>query len=189
MVAESNTNRDEEQSGIVRGRLRDVSQRVETGVERAKRLAERPGERLVEEFWSNRHARRALATVAAVNGIGAAGVARAQVSAANDFLCGTGAGQALGLVLGLAVLLLLGIAAIRGLMAFNKMGAAREDKKREGREQLKGAGITGAGMFVPAGFGVLLDTLGVGAFSCVDWGSIVGTGTAAIVPVATALPF
>lgn len=171
---------------MVRGRLIEVFGGI---VEKAEAWGRRPGEWLVEEFWSNRHARRALATVGAVNAIGTAGVVRAQVSAANDFLCGTGAGTALGLLLGVLVLVLLGIAAVRGLMAFNKMGAAREDKKREGREQLKGAGITGAGMFVPAGFGVLLDTLGVGAFSCVDWGSIVGTGTAAIVPVATALPF
>lgn len=164
-----------------------------------RRHARRPPERMLEALQESKVLRQSVATVVVVNAIGLAPVVRAQASAASDFLCGTGAGQLLGLGLGACVLLLGIVAGFRGTLAWKNMGAARSDKKQEGREQLVGAGVTGAGMFFPAAFGVALDKIGVGAFSCVDWGGLVGGGgggSAVLVPVTptimtvfAALPF
>ena len=145
-----------------------------------RRIAARPPERILAALNESKVLRQSLAMVVAVNAMGLAPVVQAQASAASDFLCGTGAGQLLGLGLGAATIALGAIAGFRGTMAWNNMGSARTDKKQQGREQLKGAGVTGVGMFFPAMFGVALDRVGVGAFSCINWNTIAGGGAVAV---------
>ena len=83
---------------------------------RASTLRRLP-ELLFHELRTNRHARSAVATVAAVSALGVLSGAKAQVSAASDFLCGTGAEQFVGLGLGAAILVLGLVAASHGTMA------------------------------------------------------------------------
>lgn len=162
--------------------------KLRSAVSTVRRVAQYPGEKMAEEFRTNKYARRALYTVGAVSGL--SGAVAAQTEEASGILCGSGVGTAVGLGLGMGIVLLILIGGIRAMMAFNKMGGSREQDKRDGREQLKGAGLTLGGVFVPGIIAGLFEALGLGGISCVDWGALVPTGgTAAIVTGVTSLPF
>lgn len=168
-------------------KLRSVARSVRRG-------ARRPGEYLVEKYRSDKHFRRVAHVVGASNLV--AGTAAAQISEADGLVCGTGLGAVFALGLGGLMLYLLGDSVFQGTLAWKGMKAPNEQKKREGRERLGAAGTSFLGAFVPGVFGVLLDRLGIGAFSCIDWGALLGSsaGTAAalVPPVTTvmaALPF
>lgn len=94
------------------------------------------------------------------------------------------------------MLYLLEGAVYQGTLAWKGIKAPREEDKREGRERLGAAGTSFVGAFIPGVFGALLDRLGIGAFTCIDWGALLGFDGAAatvVVPVVTdvavALPF
>lgn len=154
----------------------------------------RPAEYLVEKYQSDKHFRRVANVAVLSNAL--YGTALAQVDAADGLVCGTGLGLVFGLGLGILMLYLLGDAAFQGTLAWKNMGKSQSGSKQDGREQLKSGGLSFVGAFVPGVFGVLLDRLGIGAFSCVDWQGLLGAatgGSAAVIPAATsavsALPF
>lgn len=168
--------------------------KLRSALSTVRRTVRRPGKYLVEKYRSDKHFRRVANVVGASNLV--AGTAAAQLSEADGLVCGTGLGAVFALGLGGLMLYLLGDAVFQGTLAWKGMKAPREEKKREGRERLGAAGTSFVGAFVPGVFGVLLDRLGIGAFTCIDWGALLGStagSTATIVPtvtsVATALPF
>ena len=141
---------------------------VENLKRRGRRAADLVGNSLPTTY------QRAMAGLLVIQWTTLPAAAQSQAAQAGDMMCGTGLGQLLGLGLGLAALGLFTISMFRFVGAWNNMGSARSDKKQEGREQMKGAGLTFAGGFAPGVFGVLLDKAGIGAFSCIDWTNIVG---------------
>jgi hypothetical protein len=86
-----------------------------------------------------------------------------------DTICGTGLGTVFALVLSAIAMYLLAIAAIRGMMAFNKLGSTRSEKQFEGKAQIIGAGKTGLGAFVPVIFAALLEVVGIRTISCLNF--------------------
>lgn len=94
---------------------------------------------------------------------------------AGKAVCQTGFGDLIVLGLGLVTVFLIMLAVYRGTLAFNKYGSPRTEKKREGQEQLKGAGITLAGAFMPGIFAAILDQAGVVTLSCVDLSNVLVT--------------
>ncbi|RBI58315.1 hypothetical protein DMJ13_27345 [halophilic archaeon] len=106
-----------------------------------------------------------LGTVATVSGT----VAAQGVGEASDIMCSSGLGNVISLFFGLMTLGMLLFAAARTWTAVQKLGAARSDKKKEGREAVVGAGITFAGAWVFPLFAVLLDRAGVSTLSCIDF--------------------
>jgi hypothetical protein len=119
--------------------------------------------------WSGRLAAAAFATVPLTGAV----AAQSAADEAGSAVCGTGLGPLITLVFGFVALALVVIALFRGAIAWNNMGSARSDKKQQGREQLKGAGLTLVGAFVPALMLQGLDSAGVPTLSCVDFGNIV----------------
>lgn len=87
-------------------------------------------------------------------------------------VCGTGFGDVIMIGLGLITIGLVLLASYRGVLAFNYYGSPRTEKKREGQEQLKGAGITLLGAFAPAIFAGVLDKAGLDLLSCVNLGNV-----------------
>ncbi|WP_126665150.1 hypothetical protein [Haloterrigena salifodinae] len=132
----------------------------------------RRGFQNTREIMHSAPVRRAVVTVVVANLT--VGTAMAQASEAAGMMCQSGLGELIGLGLGAAVVLLLLLAAFRGTMAFKDLGQGRSEKKREGREKMMGAGITAVGAFFPAIFGMALDRVGIGAFSCIEWSGIIG---------------
>lgn len=104
-----------------------------------------------------------------------AGSVAAQSAAdeAGSAMCQTGLGGLITFVLGGIAIVLILVGAFRGAVAWNNMGSARSDKKQQGKEQLKGAGITTVGAFFPAIFAVGLDQAGISTLSCVDFTNII----------------
>lgn len=94
--------------------------------------------------------------------------AAAQAGDADQIMCGSGLGAAitLGFTFLAAIMVLVGIG--RGVTALQKMGSARSDKKREGKEQLKGAAYSFGGVFLLMMAPGLLEYLGLATFSCVE---------------------
>lgn len=140
--------------------------------DRTLRKARRGMQNPKEILWSS-PVRRAVLTVGAVN-LTAGTVMAQQANQAAGMLCDSGLGSLVALALGALVIYLVLMAAFNGTIAFKALGSSRSEKKREGRERLKGAGINFAGAFFPAIFGLALDTAGIGAFSCINWQGIVG---------------
>jgi hypothetical protein len=87
-------------------------------------------------------------------------------------MCQTGLGSLITFVLGMISVGLVILSAFRGAIAWNNLGSARSDKKQQGRDQLKGAGVTLGGAFLPPVFGVALDQAGINTLSCVDFGNV-----------------
>lgn len=104
-----------------------------------------------------------------------AGSAAAQSAAdqAGNAMCQSGMGPIVTLILGGIAAGLIIIAALRGMLAFNNLGSARSDKKQEGKEQAKGAGITLLGVFIPGFIAFALSAAGLSPFQCIDWGNII----------------
>ncbi|WP_339106277.1 hypothetical protein [Haloterrigena salinisoli] len=150
----------------------ETTEEEKNGVTSTLRQARRGFQNLREILFSS-PIRRAVVTVTAVNLTIGTAMAQ-QASEAAGMMCQSGLGELVGLGLGAAVVLLLLLAAFRGTMAFKDLGQGRSEKKREGREKMMGAGITAIGAFFPAIFGMALDRVGIGAFSCIEWSSIVG---------------
>ncbi len=94
---------------------------------------------------------------------------------AGEAVCETGFGDLIVIGLGLVTIFLVMLAVYRGTLAFNKYGSPRTEKKREGQEQLKGAGITLMGAFMPGIFATILDQVGLVTLSCVDLGNVLVT--------------
>lgn len=140
---------------------------------------------MVPRVLQSKATRTAAATVMATSAFSEIAAAQA-ASEAGSAMCSTGLGQLVTFVLGFIVVMLVLIAGLRGAMAWNNMGSARKDKKRQGREQLQGAGITLVGAFFPALFAVGLDQAGINTLSCVDFGNVLMTG---ISVVSTTVPF
>jgi hypothetical protein len=88
---------------------------------------------------------------------------------AEEIMCETGAGDAVTLLFGGLALLLLVVAAVRLTSGLNKKGSQRSDKKREGDEQLKGAGYSVGGVFVLTAFPLILEQIGLATISCVEF--------------------
>lgn len=91
---------------------------------------------------------------------------------AGTAVCETGFGELIVIGLGLITIFLVLLAVYRGTLAFNKYGSPRTEKKREGQEQLKGAGITLLGAFMPGIFAAILDQVGLVTLSCVDLSNV-----------------
>ncbi|MFW6382529.1 MAG: hypothetical protein ACOCZD_00640 [Haloferacaceae archaeon] len=102
----------------------------------------------------------------------AAPAAATAAEEAGSAMCQTGLGELITFVLGLISVGLVLLSAFRGAIAWNNLGSARTDKKQQGRDQLKGAGITLGGAFLPPIFGVALDQGGIDTLSCVDFGNV-----------------
>lgn len=158
---------------------------------KVQRATEWPARTFVEKFNNSSTFRKGVGVV--IGAQIATGGATAQIEEAAGMLCGTGGGVLLSLLFGALALLSLLAMAIKAWSATQNMGSPRKDKKQKGREQLKDAGFSGVGVIVPGVIGVVLDTLGIGVFSCIDWQGIVGMGggaTASIVVTGvTSLPF
>lgn len=88
---------------------------------------------------------------------------------AEEIMCQTGAGEAITFGFGLIALLLLVMAGYRGAMGLNNMGSQRSDKKREGQDQIKGAGYSLGGVFALIAFPPLLEQFGLATISCVTF--------------------
>lgn len=88
---------------------------------------------------------------------------------AEEIMCQTGAGEAITFGFGLLALLLLVMAGYRGAMGLNNMGSQRSDKKREGQDQIKGAGYSLGGVFALIAFPPLLEQFGLATISCVTF--------------------
>jgi hypothetical protein len=88
---------------------------------------------------------------------------------AEEIMCETGAGDAVTLLFGGLALLLLVVAAVRLTSGLNKKGSQRSDKKREGDEQLKGAGYSVGGVFALTAFPLILEQIGLATISCVEF--------------------
>lgn len=101
------------------------------------------------------------------------GVAAAQAAdEAGSAMCESGAGPLITFVIGFMIVGLVLTSVFRGTMAWNNLGSARQDKKRQGKEQAIGAGITLIGAFFPAMMGIGLDRAGIDTISCIDFGNI-----------------
>jgi len=95
-------------------------------------------------------------------------VAAQSAGQAEEIMCQTGAGEAITFGFGLIALLLLVMAGFRGAMGLNK-GSQRSDKKREGQDQIKGAGYSLGGVFALIAFPPLLEQFGLAMISCVTF--------------------
>lgn len=91
---------------------------------------------------------------------------------AASMMCQTGIGDLIAIGSGLLTVGLIVLAGFRGVLAWQKMGSARSDKKKEGREALKGAVITLAGAFFFPLFAAVLDRVGINTLSCVNWANV-----------------
>ncbi|WP_150123020.1 hypothetical protein [Haladaptatus sp. R4] len=87
-------------------------------------------------------------------------------------MCSSGLGPVITLAFGMITIGMILLSAFRGALAVNKMGSARSDKKKEGREALKGAIITFCGAWFFPLFAVVIDKAGVSTLSCVNFGNI-----------------
>jgi hypothetical protein len=96
-------------------------------------------------------------------------VAAQSAGQAEEIMCQTGAGEAITFGFGLIALLLLVMAGFRGAMGLNNMGSQRSDKKREGQDQIKGAGYSLGGVFALIAFPPLLEQFGLATISCVTF--------------------
>lgn len=96
-------------------------------------------------------------------------VAAQSAGQAEEIMCQTGAGNAITLLFGGFALLMLVVAAMRLMSGLNKKGSQRSDKKREGDEQLKGAGYSVGGVFALTAFPLILEQIGLATISCVQF--------------------
>ncbi|WP_227778377.1 hypothetical protein [Haladaptatus pallidirubidus] len=99
-------------------------------------------------------------------------VAAQATNEASDVMCSSGLGPVITLAFGMITLGMILLSAFRGAIAVNKMGSARSDKKKEGREALKGAIITFLGAWFFPLFAVVIDKAGVSTLSCVNFSNI-----------------
>jgi len=140
---------------------------------KAVRKARRGVQNPLEVLYSSPVA-RSVSVVLGANAVAGVAAAQSQASEAGDMLCSSDLGQLVGLGLGGAVVALLIYSAFEATWAFKNIGSGRSDKEQQGRQQAKSAGFSFAGAFVPGVFGVAMDKVGIGAFSCIDFGDIVG---------------
>lgn len=118
---------------------------------------------------SVRHARVLALTVVGSSLLAGPAVAQSAISQVGQAMCRNGIGDIITFGLAALAILLIILAAYRGMLAFNKMGSHQSDKQYEGKEQMVGAVKTFAGAFVPLIFGGVLDVLGVNTISCLDF--------------------
>lgn len=99
-------------------------------------------------------------------------VAAQATQEASDVMCSSGLGPVITLAFGMITIGMFLLAAFRGAMAWLKMGSARSDKKKEGRDAARGAVITFCGAWFFPLFAVVLDKAGVSTLSCVNFANI-----------------
>ncbi|MCO8256778.1 hypothetical protein NKF26_23435 [Haladaptatus sp. AB618] len=99
-------------------------------------------------------------------------VAAQATQEAGDVMCSSGLGPVITLAFGMITMGMFLLAAFRGAMAWLKMGSARSDKKKEGRDAARGAVITFCGAWFFPLFAVVLDKAGVSTLSCVNFANI-----------------
>lgn len=99
-------------------------------------------------------------------------VAAQATQEASDVMCSSGLGPVVTLAFGMITIGMFLLAAFRGAMAWLKMGSARSDKKKEGRDAARGAVITFCGAWFFPLFAVVLDKAGVSTLSCVNFANI-----------------
>ncbi|WP_053773184.1 hypothetical protein [Halorubrum tropicale] len=121
---------------------------------------------------SSRQLRQVAVGLVATSLLSAPVAAQSAAEEAASAMCETGLGSLITFVLGLITVGLVLLSAFRGAIAWNNLGSARTDKKQQGRDQLKGAGITLGGAFLPPIFGVALDQGGIDTLSCVNFGNV-----------------
>lgn len=134
----------------------------------------RSQERIVNEKWNtipDRYIRQG-AGIITVTSVFSAPVAAQATQEASDVMCSSGLGPVITLAFGMITIGMILLSAFRGALAVNKMGSARSDKKKEGREALKGAIITFCGAWFFPLFAVVIDKAGVSTLSCVNFGNI-----------------
>ncbi|WP_231189055.1 hypothetical protein [Haladaptatus sp. DYF46] len=112
------------------------------------------------------------AVIITVTSVFSAPVAAQATNEASDVMCSSGLGPVITLAFGMITLGMILLSAFRGAIAVNKMGSARSDKKKEGREALKGAIITFLGAWFFPLFAVVIDKAGVSTLSCVNFANI-----------------
>ena len=99
-------------------------------------------------------------------------VAAQATQEASNVMCSSGLGPVITLAFGLITIGMLLLAAFRGALAWQKMGSARSDKKKEGRDAARGAVITFCGAWFFPLFAVVLNKAGVSTLSCVNFANV-----------------
>ena len=122
---------------------------------------------------SDRVARHLAAAVVALSAGSAPVAAQSAAGEAAGAAEQAGLCRIITLAFGFIVLVLILVSGGRGGMAWRNLGAAAPDKKKKGREQLMGAGITFCGVLFFSVFGYALQTAGLAGIGCVNWSGIV----------------
>ncbi|WP_231188705.1 hypothetical protein [Haladaptatus sp. DYF46] len=123
------------------------------------------------EVLSTQSVRKSVSTITLLS-VFSVPVAAQATNEASDVMCSSGLGPVITLAFGMITLGMILLSAFRGAIAVNKMGSARSDKKKEGREALKGAIITFLGAWFFPLFAVVIDKAGVSTLSCVNFANI-----------------
>ncbi|GAA5054362.1 hypothetical protein ACFFQF_26865 [Haladaptatus pallidirubidus] len=123
------------------------------------------------DVLSTHSVRKSVSTIALLS-VFSVPVAAQATNEASDVMCSSGLGPVITLAFGMITLGMILLSAFRGAIAVNKMGSARSDKKKEGREALKGAIITFLGAWFFPLFAVVIDKAGVSTLSCVNFSNI-----------------
>lgn len=125
----------------------------------------------VGQKWMNApesYVRKGVGIVTATSAMSAPVAAQA-ANEASDVMCSSGLGSVITLGFGLITIGLLLLSAFRGAISMKKMGSARSDKKKEGREAGVGAIITFCGAWFFPIFAVVMDKAGISTLSCINF--------------------
>jgi len=152
------------------GRARQTLRRITMSAKTVSRTALQLTEHA--QAPSVRRLRQVAVSLVATSLLSAPVAAQTAAEEAASAMCQTGLGSLVTFVLGLITVALVLLSAFRGAIAWNNLGSARTDKKQQGRDQLKGAGVTLGGAFLPPIFGVALEQGGIDTLSCVNFGNV-----------------